>query len=136
MSKSDCELITELKAVLISHQYSLVVVENYCVYARGFLDHLARRNILVTDVTEAQVERYLRDSVALFRQRHSVRRHSRADFLCSVKGCTPIAFGKSSNLQPDSTSYDFDRITGVLVDRCSHVHKRRCYLNFLAAQSM
>ncbi|MER9795450.1 hypothetical protein [Mesorhizobium sp. M0213] len=57
MSKSDCELITELKAVLISQQYSPVVVGNYCAYARGFLDHLARRNILVTDVTEAQVER-------------------------------------------------------------------------------
>ncbi len=73
MSKSDCELITELKAVLISQQYSPVVVGNYCAYARGFLDHLARRNILVTDVTEAQVERYLRDSVVLFRQRRGRR---------------------------------------------------------------
>ncbi|RWQ62973.1 site-specific integrase [Mesorhizobium sp.] len=73
MSKSDCELITELEAVLISQQYSPVVVANYCAYARGFLNHLARRNILVTDVTEAQVKRYLRDAVALFRQRRGRR---------------------------------------------------------------
>ena len=30
MSKSDHELITELKTVLISQQYSPVVVGNYC----------------------------------------------------------------------------------------------------------
>lgn len=73
MSKSDRELITELKAVLTSQQYSRVVVGNYCAYARGFLDHLARRNILAADVTEAQVEQYLRDAVALFRQRRGRR---------------------------------------------------------------
>ncbi|RWO03527.1 MAG: integrase [Mesorhizobium sp.] len=73
MSKSDRELITELKAVLTSQQYSPVVVGNYCAYARGFLDHLARRNILVADVSEAQVERYLCDAVALFRQRRGRR---------------------------------------------------------------
>lgn len=73
MSKSDCELITELKAELMSQQYSPMVVGNYCAYARGFLDHLAGENIVVTDVTEAQVERYLRDSVALFRQRRGRR---------------------------------------------------------------
>jgi site-specific recombinase XerD len=69
MSKSDYELITELKVILTSQQYSPVVVGNYCAYAREFLDHLARRSILVADVTEAQVERYLRDAAALFRQR-------------------------------------------------------------------
>ena len=73
MSKSDCELITELKAALTSQQYSPVVVGNYCAYARGFLDHLALRNILVADVTEAQVEQYLCDAVALFRQRRGRR---------------------------------------------------------------
>ncbi|SFU23183.1 site-specific integrase [Mesorhizobium sp. YR577] len=73
MSKSDCELITELKAILISQQYSPVVVGNYCAYARGFLDHLAWQNILASDVTEAQVEQYLRDAVALFRQRRGRR---------------------------------------------------------------
>lgn len=70
MSKPDCEVITELRAVLTSQQYSPVVVRNYCAYACGFLDHLAQRNILVADVTEAQVERYLCDAVALFRNRH------------------------------------------------------------------
>lgn len=73
MSKSGRELITELKAILTSQQYSPVVVGNYCAYARGFLDHLARRNILIADVTEAQVEQYLRDAVALFRQRRGRR---------------------------------------------------------------
>jgi len=70
MLKPDCEVITELKAVLTSQQYSPVVVRNYCAYARGFLDHLAQRHILVADVTEEQVERYLCDAVALFRNRH------------------------------------------------------------------
>jgi integrase/recombinase XerD len=73
MSKSDRELITELKAILTSQQYSPVVVGNYCAYARGFLDHLARRNILVADATEAQVEQYLCDAVALFQQRRGRR---------------------------------------------------------------
>lgn len=63
MSKSDRELLTELKAVLTGQQYSPVVVGNYCAYARGFLDHLARRNILVVDVTEAQVPRPRRVAV-------------------------------------------------------------------------
>lgn len=69
MSKPDRELITELEAVLTSQKYSPVVVRNYCAYARGFVDHLAQRNILVADVTEAQVERYLCDAVVLFRKR-------------------------------------------------------------------
>jgi site-specific recombinase XerD len=73
MLKSDRELITELKAVLTSQQYSPVVVGNYCAYARGFLDHLERQNILAADVTEAQVEQYLRDAVGLFQQ-HRGRR--------------------------------------------------------------
>lgn len=73
MLKSDRELITELKAVLTSQQYSPVVVGNYCAYARGLLDHLERQNILAADVTEAQVEQYLRDAVGLFQQ-HRGRR--------------------------------------------------------------
>jgi len=47
-----------------------VVVRNYCAYAHDFLDHLAQRNIPVADVTQAQVEQYLRDAVALFQRRH------------------------------------------------------------------
>ncbi|WP_454611393.1 site-specific integrase [Labrenzia sp. MBR-25] len=70
MSKPDCEVITELEAVLTSLEYSPVVVRNYCAYARGFLEHLAQRNILVADVSEFQVEQYLREAVALFRVRH------------------------------------------------------------------
>jgi len=70
MSKPDREVITELEAVLTSQEYSPVVIRNYCAYARGFLDHLAHRNILLTEVTEAQVEQYLREAVALFQYRH------------------------------------------------------------------
>ena len=70
MTKPDRDVIIELEAVLTSQEYSPVVVRNYCAYGRGFLDHLAQRNILVADVTEAQVERYLSDAVALFQKRH------------------------------------------------------------------
>ena len=70
MSNAGCELIAELRVLLTRQQYSPVVVGNYCAYARGFLDHLARRNILVTDVSEVQVAQYLRDAIALFRKRH------------------------------------------------------------------
>jgi site-specific recombinase XerD len=70
MSNADRELIAELRVVLTRQQYSPVVVGNYCAYARGFLDHLARRNIPVADVSEAQVAQYLRHAIALFRKRH------------------------------------------------------------------
>ncbi|WP_292519844.1 integrase [Mesorhizobium sp.] len=73
MLKSNRDLITELKGVLTSQQYSPVVVGNYCAYARGCLDHLERQNILAADVTEAPVEQYLRDAVGLFQQ-HRGRR--------------------------------------------------------------
>jgi integrase/recombinase XerD len=69
MSNTDRELIAELRVVLTRQQYSPVVVGNYCAYARGFLDHLARRNILVADVSEAQVAQYLRYAIGLFRKR-------------------------------------------------------------------
>jgi site-specific recombinase XerD len=69
MSNTDRELIAELRVVLTRQQYSPVVVGNYCAYARGFLDHLARRNILVADVSEAQVAQYLHHAIALFRKR-------------------------------------------------------------------
>lgn len=70
MTNADHHVITELEAVLTSQEYSPVVVRNYCAYARGFLDHLAQWNIAVADVTEAQVEQYLCEAVALFRRRH------------------------------------------------------------------
>ena len=70
MTKPDREVITELEAILTSQGYSLVVVRNYCTYARGFVDHLAHRSIPVADVTEAQVEQYLREAAALFQRRH------------------------------------------------------------------
>ena len=60
MTNADHHVITELEAVLTSQEYSPVVVRNYCAYARGFLDHLAQRNIPVADVAEAHVEQYLR----------------------------------------------------------------------------
>ena len=70
MPKPDRQVVTELEAVLTSQEYGPVVVRYYCAYARGFLDHLAQRNIPVADVTEAQVEQYLRKAVALFQRRH------------------------------------------------------------------
>lgn len=70
MPNTDCELIAELKAVLISQRYSPVVAGNYCAYARGFLDYLARRRIPITEVTAAQVGHYLREAIAHFRKRH------------------------------------------------------------------
>lgn len=70
MTKPDCEVITELEAILTSQRYSPVVIRNYCAYARGFVDHLAQRNIPVADVTEAQVEQYLHEAVAQFQRRH------------------------------------------------------------------
>lgn len=70
MSKPDHEVINELQAFLTRQQYSPVVVRNYCAYARGFLDQLAHQNILLTEVAEAQVERYLHDAIALFQYRH------------------------------------------------------------------
>jgi hypothetical protein len=70
MPNTDCELIAELKVALISQRYSPVVAGNYCAYARGFLDYLARRSIPITEVTEAQVAHYLHHAIAMFRKRH------------------------------------------------------------------
>ena len=70
MPNTDCELIAELKVVLISQRYSPVVAGNYCAYARGFLDYLAQRRIPITEVTAAQVAHYLHHAIALFRKRH------------------------------------------------------------------
>ena len=79
MSNTDRELIAELKIVLTSQRYSPVVVGNYCAYARGFVDHLARRNIPVADVTEEQVAQYLHHAIALFRKRAAECSTSRRD---------------------------------------------------------
>lgn len=70
MSNANDQIITELRTVLSSQQYSSVVVGNYCAYARGFLDYLSRRNFPVTNVSEVQVTQYLRHAIALFRKRH------------------------------------------------------------------
>lgn len=70
MSNADCELIAELKAVLINQRYSPVVAGNYCAYVRGFLDYLAQCSIPITEVTEALVARYLNHAIAMFRKRH------------------------------------------------------------------
>lgn len=69
MSKSERELITELKTVLSSRRYSPVVIGNYCAYAQEFLDYLVHRGIPVADVTEDLVERYLHHATALFHKR-------------------------------------------------------------------
>jgi site-specific recombinase XerD len=70
MSNADRKLIAELKAALTSQRYSPVVIGNYCAYARAFLDYLARWSISVAAVSEAQVARYLRHAVTMFRKRH------------------------------------------------------------------
>ncbi|UOA34143.1 hypothetical protein DSM110093_03978 (plasmid) [Sulfitobacter sp. DSM 110093] len=70
MSKPDHVLIIELQAFLTNQQYSLVFIRNYCAYARGFLEHLAQRIILLTEMIEAQVDQYLREAVALIQLRH------------------------------------------------------------------
>jgi len=69
MPNADCELIAELKTVLTNQRYSPVVAGNYCAYARGFLDYLARLSIPVADVTEAQVTHYLHHAITMFRKR-------------------------------------------------------------------
>lgn len=73
MSKSERELIVELEAVLIGRRYSLVVIRNYCSYAREFLDYLIHRGIPVADVTEIEVAEYLRHAAAQFRKRRGRR---------------------------------------------------------------
>ena len=70
MPNTDCELISELRSVLTSQRYSPVVAGNYCAYARGFLDYLARRSIPIAEVTEVQVGYYLHHAIAMFRKRH------------------------------------------------------------------
>ncbi|NGO56104.1 site-specific integrase [Allomesorhizobium camelthorni] len=73
MSKSEYELITELKAALTNRQYSPVVIRNYCAYAHEFLDYLLHQGIPVADVTEDLIERYLHHATALFRKRRGRR---------------------------------------------------------------
>lgn len=70
MPNTDCELISELRSVLTNQRYSPVVAGNYCAYARGFLDYLARRSIPIAEVTEAQVGYYLHHAITMFRKRH------------------------------------------------------------------
>lgn len=49
MSKTDRELIAELRVVLTRQRYSPVVAGNYCAYAREFVDCLARRGIEISN---------------------------------------------------------------------------------------
>jgi len=70
MSNTSGQLIAELRIVLTSQRYSPVVIGNYCAYAREFLGYLALRDMSVTDVTEAHVEKYLRHAIRTFRKRH------------------------------------------------------------------
>ncbi|WBK02474.1 hypothetical protein [Methylocystis parvus] len=46
------------------------MIENYCAYARGFVEYLAQQNIEVTEVTEAQVAQYLQHAITMFGKRH------------------------------------------------------------------
>lgn len=70
MPNTGRDLIAELKVVLASQRYSPAVVRNYCAYARGFLDYLARRAIPIAEVNEAHVAQYLRHATRCFRKGH------------------------------------------------------------------
>lgn len=70
MSNTNDQFIAELKKVLTNQTYSPVVIENYCTYAGWFLEYLARRDISIAEVTEAEVDKYLRHAMAIFRKRH------------------------------------------------------------------
>lgn len=48
MSNADYEPISKLRISLTEQRYSPVVIGNYCAYARGFVDYLAQRDILIT----------------------------------------------------------------------------------------
>ena len=69
MSDNRYELIAALNSSLIGQRYSPVVARNYCTYASGFLDYLGQRDIPVADVSEAQVEQYLRHATVVFEKR-------------------------------------------------------------------
>jgi hypothetical protein len=71
------ELIAALNSSLVSQRYSQVVVRNYCTYASGFLDDLEQRGIPVSNVTDVQVEQYLRHAIALFKKRRGRRPSAR-----------------------------------------------------------
>jgi hypothetical protein len=70
MSNTNDQLIAELRIILTSQRYSPIVIGNYCAYARGFLSYLALRNMPVANVTQAQVEKYLRHAIRSFHKRH------------------------------------------------------------------
>ena len=61
MTNTNPQLIDEPRAYLTRQQYSPVVIANYRVYARAFLDHLERRDMPVADATKAQVENAFAD---------------------------------------------------------------------------
>ncbi|GAN82073.1 site-specific integrase [Acidocella aminolytica] len=71
------ELIAALNSSLVSQRYSPVVVRNYCTYASGFLDDLEQRGIPVSNVTDVQVEQYLRHAIAVFKKRRGRRPSAR-----------------------------------------------------------
>ena len=55
MTNTDRDLIAELADRLTRQSYSLVVVRNYCAYARDFLAYLAKHEIPITAVKPSQV---------------------------------------------------------------------------------
>lgn len=70
MKNADEDLIARLAEELAQQKYSPVAAGNYCSYARGFLEYLARQNLDVAAVKPSQVEQYLRHAIRSFRQRH------------------------------------------------------------------
>lgn len=55
MSKSEHELLTELRAILTNQRYNPTVIRNHCTYAQEFLEYLQHRGICVTDVTRRRL---------------------------------------------------------------------------------
>lgn len=70
MLSPDEELIARLAEDLARQKYSPVAAGNYCSYARGFLQYLARRKLDVAAVKPPQIEQYLHHAIRCFRKRH------------------------------------------------------------------
>ncbi len=77
MPNTDRDFIAELSNVLTAQGYNLVVVRNYCAYARDFLAYLAQHEVPITTVKPLQVAQYLRYVTVAFRNRrgHPPARH-------------------------------------------------------------
>jgi len=70
MAKSHDELIAEFSKSLSEQNYNPVVVANYRLYARAFLDYLAERDMPVATTTPSHVEQYFSYAIQRFHVRY------------------------------------------------------------------